>query len=167
MKGAWLCRGALGLTLGATLGLAPSCLTVPEPEDFACADTTTFPMVSPVLEQRCGSLDCHGALARPLRVYGKNGPRLGGEVTGGSSTSAAEMEATWRSLCGLEPERMAEVQRGDLDPLELMILRKPLLIERHKGGQVFELGDPGESCLQSWLDGELNAEDCETAAKQL
>ena len=27
-------------------------------------------------------------------------------MTGGSGTSEAELEATWRSICGLEPERL-------------------------------------------------------------
>lgn len=34
-----------------------------------------FVLVSEVLEKRCASLDCHGALARPLRIYGSSGLR--------------------------------------------------------------------------------------------
>ena len=64
-------------------------------------------------------------------------------------------------------QRLIERGRRDLEPVELMILRKPLGRERHKGSQLFELGDPGESCLESWLSGEVNAEDCATAAKEL
>lgn len=164
-----LTRTAL-TTFALALGLLPlasSCLTVPEPQELACADFETFPTVSPVLEQRCGSLDCHGSLSRPLRIYGQNGLRVGGGVTGGSGTNATELEATWRSLCGLEPERMDLVQKGELEPTELMILRKPLHLERHKGSQLFQLGDPGEVCLESWITGDVNEQDCETAAKQL
>ncbi|MBK8258312.1 MAG: hypothetical protein IPK82_37295 [Polyangiaceae bacterium] len=47
-------------------------------------DEDAFIAVSEVLERRCGTLDCHGAIARPLRLYGNAGlrrpePDLGSE----------------------------------------------------------------------------------------
>lgn len=69
----------LGLAFAAS-----GCLEVPGPGIGACpldVDTdgnlaiASFTPVSLVLEQRCGSLDCHGNLARPLRIYGARGLR--------------------------------------------------------------------------------------------
>ena len=50
-------------------------------------DGDPFVLVSSVLEERCATLDCHGALARPLRIYGNAGlrrpePDLGTEDCG-------------------------------------------------------------------------------------
>lgn len=53
------------------------CLGVPGPQSNSCPDEATFKNeVMPVIETRCGSLDCHGNIARPLRVYGQTGLRL-------------------------------------------------------------------------------------------
>src|SRR5207237_7950589 len=53
------------LALAAALGLA-GCLQDPGVLVDSCPDVKTFSAVSPLLEQRCGSLDCHGNIARPL-----------------------------------------------------------------------------------------------------
>src|SRR5690606_33232984 len=122
-----------------------------------CPDAAGFAAVSPVIEQRCGSLDCHGSIARPFRVYGSRGlrhidvydpdavnqlsdPSLAEENgtypgTDGKATptTEAEMEQTRRSACGLEPEKINRVINGELRPEDLLLVRKPLEIERHKG----------------------------------
>jgi hypothetical protein len=152
-----------------------------------CADLTTFDDVSNVLEKRCGTLDCHGNLARPFRLYGQGGLRLAtaaevtmpevaqanGTVSGGKGTTLAEFELNWRSLCALEPERMTQVRRGELQARELLIMRKPLGPEieggeRHKGGQLYNLGDPAYECLERWIETDNPpVEDCLRATADL
>jgi len=51
---------------------------------------------------------------------------------------------------GLEPERTRDVLAG-ADPYELLVLKKPLGIESHKGGQPIRRGDDAEQCIVSWL----------------
>ena len=65
---------------------SPAC-SVP-PSDGAVhpagpARRTSFPAVAQLLDVRCGSLDCHGTVARNLRLYGSAGLRL---VAGRPST---------------------------------------------------------------------------------
>lgn len=137
------------------------------PVAVPCGPLEEFSPVSLVLERRCGTLDCHGSLARPLRIYSGNGLRLGTleeindpglaqgneTVPGGRATSPEEFEANWRSVCGLEPEKTVRVITGEIPPEELMVLRKPLLLEDHKGAQLFLEGDPGATCLSCWFRG--------------
>ncbi len=130
----------------------------------SCPDGAAFAMVSPVLEASCGSLDCHGAPGRPLRVYGQNGWRLlEGDISGGAPTRPEEREATLRSLCGLEPALIREVVEGREGAEQLLVVKKPRAEERHKGGQVFEVGEAGDLCLVSWLSGEVDESACAMA----
>lgn len=77
-----LAMAVLALGLGAT-ALTASCLgaTADATVQTACVPfdpqdaNDPFVLVSGVLERRCGSLDCHGGLSRPLRVYGNAGLR--------------------------------------------------------------------------------------------
>ena len=94
------------------------CVQDPGLQVTACPDLKTFSSVSPVLEQRCGSLDCHGNIARPLRIYGARGlrfvnvnsdeanqlvnPKLARDKgtfpgTGGKATTDAERAQTWQN----------------------------------------------------------------------
>jgi hypothetical protein len=141
----------------------------------SCPSRSEFDAVSPVLEQRCGTLDCHGALARPLRVYGTYGMRLFDDPSAlepgsgvyadpeGSPTTEAERAANRASLCALEPEIMAAVGAGDLDATELTVLRKATGTEHHKGGVVFHEADGGERCLRSWIEGGVDTSACTSA----
>jgi len=124
-----------------------------------------FRPVSTLLENRCGTLDCHGHVARPLKLYGTIGLRApladddviddpdqyfsGGQV----GTTDAELELNYRSVCGLEPEKLALVMKGELEPDALSFIRKPKLGEKHKGGSIWESGKPGDFCLSSWIKG--------------
>lgn len=111
--------------------------------------------VSRLLERSCGTLDCHGQLDRPLRIYGQYGlrwPEDGSFRPGIEPTSEAEVQANYAAVVGLEPEVMSRVVAGMEPPtLHLLLLRKPLLKERHKGGLVFEDGAPADTCLTAWL----------------
>jgi hypothetical protein len=110
-------------------------------------------LVSPVFEKHCGSLDCHGAIGRNLRIYSASGLRLpndAGLATSIGDTSRQERIANYHAILGLEPERTQEVLAGG-DPYELLVLKKPLAIESHKGGQPIRRGDDSETCIVSWL----------------
>ncbi len=110
--------------------------------------------VSTVIERRCGSLDCHGDPARNLRVYSARGLRLpndAGLVPGSGDTTRDEMIATYESLLTLEPEQTNKVLDGVEDASTLLIVKKPLEIEKHKGGPVMKRNDDAERCIVSWL----------------
>lgn len=122
--------------------------------------------VSTVLERRCGTLDCHGQMSRPLRIEGQYGLRFqddAGDVPGVEPTSNNEYESNYQALIGLQPELMTEVVQGNAPPESLMLLRKPLQLERHKGGAVLIAGDYGVTCITSWLQGQTNYAACTNA----
>lgn len=111
--------------------------------------------VSTVFERRCGTLDCHGSTSRNLRIYSQRGLRLpndaGVTTASGSATTIDETTANYQSIMTLEPEVSNAVIDGTSDPYELLILKKPLERERHKGGPAIKSGDPAELCIVSWL----------------
>jgi hypothetical protein len=109
--------------------------------------------VSTVFEKRCGSLDCHGSIARNMRIYSSGGLRLendAGNVPGAGDTTIDEINANFYSVTLLEPEKMNDVIAGG-DPEGLLLLRKPLGVERHKGGTQLLRGDDAYKCIYSWL----------------
>lgn len=135
--------------------------------DTACPSAVDFPVVSQLLERRCGTLDCHGQPGRSLRIYGRYGLRRptktpqDGYVSGGlAPTTAEEMNANLFSTCGVEPEKMAAVVAGSAKVDTLTVVRKPRLTEAHKGGRVFAAGTDGDKCFTSWIDGQVDLEAC-------
>ncbi|HWL86477.1 MAG TPA: hypothetical protein VNO21_11780 [Polyangiaceae bacterium] len=125
--------------------------------------------VSYFLERRCGTLDCHGQIARPLRIYGNDGLRLpndAGLYPGKGGTSDAERSANYLSVLGLEPEQMNRVMAGE-DPTILLIIEKPLAYDpdsketiygvRHRGGPQIIAGQDGYKCLYQWLKGTFDS----------
>lgn len=128
-------------------------------------DRAAFTAVSPFLENGCGTLDCHGARPRPLRVYGFNGLRLDpGDRPGDRPTTPAEVDATWTSVCGLQPEATVSVLHGAAAPDALMLVQKARAGESHKGGAVVQAGDDGDRCMTSWLAGDVDPDACARAA---
>jgi hypothetical protein len=148
------------------------------PLDDPNTTAADFALVSSLLEKRCGTLDCHGSLYRPLRIYGKDGLRSFTEeeyndpalaqtsqtFSGGSPTTEGELDLTRRSICGLEPGKMAGAMDGTIDPSTLLLLQKPrgdLTCDgrdddgcaRHKGGQVLvnSAGATDNQCIISWI----------------
>lgn len=124
--------------------------------------------VSTVLERRCGSLDCHGQVGRPLRIYGQFGLRFvddAGNVPGGNGTTETEHQANYQAVIGLQPEIMSLVVGGQRPPEALMLLRKPLQLERHKGGPVINAGDAAYTCITTWLGGAMDVNSCVQAVK--
>ncbi len=124
--------------------------------------------VSRMLERRCGTLDCHGQTTRPLRIYGQNGLRFvedGGDVPGVQPTTEIEHLANYQAVIGLQPEEMSRVTAGVDPPESLLLMRKPLQLERHKGGAVFVSGDNAYVCLASWMAGHTNFDACGGASQ--
>ncbi len=115
--------------------------------------------MSVVFEKRCGSLDCHGGIGRNLRIYSASGERLPNDAglrPGTGDTTREEKLASYHSILGLEPEPTNAVLAGD-DPYSLLILKKPLQLESHKGGQPIRRGDDAEQCIVSWLKADPTA----------
>jgi hypothetical protein len=119
-------------------------------------DQGEFTSVSPVFERRCGTLDCHGQVGRPLRIYSGLGLRLpndAGNTPGSNATTPEEITANYLAVIGLEPEQMSRVIAGQDPPRSLLILAKPLMLESHKGGPaIATAGDPAEDCITSWIN---------------
>ncbi|MFT3764556.1 MAG: hypothetical protein QM820_03420 [Minicystis sp.] len=166
----WLARpwSMLGPILVVPALAAAGC-TLPDDaatEALACPDRPSFAAVSPFLEAGCGTLDCHGATPRPLRIRGFGGLRLDpADNAGGTPTTSAEVDANYTSVCGLTPEAMADVVHGAAAPDTLLLVTKARAAERHKGGAIVKAGDDGDRCMTSWLAGMVDAAACARAAK--
>jgi hypothetical protein len=121
-----------------------------------------------VLAVRCGDLDCHGQIGRPLRIFSMYGLRgfdaatQFTHLTGSNSDPITDDEKmqTYEAVIGLEPEVMQQVvSDSGVDVDKLLLFKKPLgtkadppLGEGHKGGSVFtDKMDPGYLCLASWI----------------
>ncbi len=128
-------------------------------------DRASFSDVHAFLDHRCGSLDCHGARYRNLRMFGHDGMRYApGDVPGGAQTTGDELDATYTSIIGLEPEIMAAVVADHgANPERLTFVRKARGLERHAGGIVVLPGDPRDACIVSWLSGATDVASCRQA----
>lgn len=117
--------------------------------------------VHPVLEKACGKSDCHGREPRGLRIYGATALRLSG-ATG--PTTQDEIEATFQSIEGLEPEKLnaflGSQPRTKEGAYKLLLLGKALQLERHRGGISLRKGEPAEICITSWLLNQTDAAAC-------
>ena len=121
---------------------------------------------TPTLVHRCGSLDCHGATYRSLRLYGSIGLRLSptDKPVSKGRTTEAEYDEDFASVIGLEPEvTSAVVSEAGASPERLTLIRKARGTEAHKGGAVWVEGDSQDRCLTSWLAGHADVADCEDA----
>jgi hypothetical protein len=146
--------------LAALVSLLAACEETAGTAALTCPDRVLFEeAVSPYLERRCGSLDCHGQATRPMRLEGQYGLRRevvlgegGANVSGGRETTQAELFDNYQAVCSLEPERMSEAVANfgaSIDALRLV--GKPRDTINHKGGRVVEEGDPGDRCITGWL----------------
>ncbi len=170
-----------GISCVAT-GCATALLLVAMSDGLACSspssgarvvesvpDTTTFPEVADMLIQACGTLDCHGTVARNLRLYGDTGLRYSPLDVPSTlyPTTQSERAQDYDSVVGLEPEIMSQVvASGGLDPERLTLVRKARGTESHKGGAVIAVGDARDVCITTWLAGHARASAC-TAALSL
>jgi hypothetical protein len=140
--------------------------------DAPSASEAQFGPVAGFLNNRCGSLDCHGQVGRNLRIWGCSGMRLAAtdipqcsRALGGTNTTADEVQATYRSLVGLEPAVMTAVFDGKgQQPQLLTFVQKARGEESHKGGALIVPGDPQDICITSWLSGMTDLTNCENAS---
>lgn len=149
----------LTATAAAALTLV-ACLDDPlGPVESVCPDRQTFKLfVSPLVERRCGTLDCHGHDQRWFRLYGELGLRHRDELnqSGGDATTDLELEANYRSICSSEPNKISEVTQdpGGQSVNQLLLVRKARGTERHKGGKVLDSFDDADLCIVGWLRGD-------------
>jgi hypothetical protein len=111
--------------------------------------------VQGMLAAKCATLDCHGEVGRSLRIFSQNGLRIAddsGNVPGVQPTTPEEIFANFTSAISVQPELTSKVFADQDDPHVLILLRKPLGLERHKGGQVLSSNDNGDVCLTTWLE---------------
>ncbi len=150
------------LLLGAGLLVSGSTSCSPAPDSGRVTEVlqpdfrTYSENVDFYLQRRCGTLDCHGQPGRAYRIYGQTGFRLynedAGLVSGQQPTTEAEKLANFQALVALEPEEMSRlVATQGAEPNKLILLRKPLLLERHKGGPAMAEDDAGYKCVVNWL----------------
>ena len=134
---------------------ASSCLGEDELETFACPNKDVFIQnVSPFIERRCGTLDCHGQPTRPMRIYGQLGLRHPSEmnVSGGAPTTALEAESNYAAVCNLDPEAMKDsADTIGASAEKLLLVNKMRGLERHKGGKAVVEQSAGDRCVLLWL----------------
>ncbi len=126
-------------------------------------DRASFPPVAELLVHRCGTLDCHGATFRDLRIYGSLGLRLSpsDRPVSKGQTTREEYDEDFASVVGLEPEILsAVVASGGANPERLTLIRKARGTEHHKGGSLWQTGDAQDRCVTSWLAGKTDVADC-------
>ncbi len=180
-----LASRASGITLlvAPLLVIASSVVTscsIPDASEITTVGGPTGPnedlykqYVDPYLARRCATLDCHGQVGRPLRLYSQLGLRQSDagvidpiDVTGfrGEPTTDEEKHANYQAVVGLQPEVMAQVA-ADLGngSDRLLLLLKPQMLIPHKGGRIIEQGSNrpadtnpttlGFDCINAWLGG--------------
>ena len=158
--------------LGLSLALSSCAKDLNAVEVNQCATKDVFEQnVSPYLELRCGTLDCHGSTNRNMMLFGYQGVRLPladpnatPNLPGSADTTIDEYVANYHSIVGLEPEIMtAVVQDGGAHPERLTMIRKARGTESHKGNQIWNEGDDSDTCVTSWLAGNIDKGACARA----
>lgn len=153
--------GAAGAAVaGLFAAAATSCASTPDKArvtELIQPDYRTYhDNVDVYLSRRCGTLDCHGQPGRAYRIYGREGlrPYDAGLVSGQQPTTEAEIRANFLAILALEPEELNRVMgaQGNDEELKRWIwIRKPLTLERHKGGPAMAADDSGYKCVLHWL----------------
>jgi hypothetical protein len=168
----------LGLALivaavSAIPALASGCVTQSASEvRFPSKESFVTGNVSEFLELRCGAMDCHGQVGRPLRLYGQYGLRMKatGAERGTEATTDAERSANYNAVVGLEPEDLSFSFQTGGEFTDFLLFKKPLDERgggvKHKGGPVLtdSDADPGWVCLRSWVRNRVQADKCKQAA---
>jgi hypothetical protein len=119
------------------------------------------------LENLCGTLDCHGQVGRPFRLYSAGGLRdpVGGldpcvsppiivdagGIPGTGTDTPKEICDNYLSLVSLQPDEMVRVREGKDLATDLLVVLKPEGGGHHKGGVKFTQTGPPALCLESWL----------------
>jgi hypothetical protein len=141
---------------------------LPDKNEFINGEVSTF------MEKRCGSLDCHGQVGRPLRIYSDWGLRYRSENDGQrvkGPTTPEEKNENYYAVVGLEPDLLADSVLTGGAYVDFQLIKKPLDSSgggiNHKGGPVIRVGDgdPGWRCLHGWIRGEPSKDKCLEASK--
>jgi hypothetical protein len=157
---------AAALSSAALVALVSLACSTPSPADRFVAtapDRASFDAVAPVLVRTCGTLDCHGTVARNFKIYGDTGLRFAPSDRPSvlTPTTVEEIDRTYQSLVGLEPEILsAVVASGGARPDRLTFLRKARGTEHHKPGAIIAEGDDRDVCFTTWLAGSTDAAAC-------
>jgi hypothetical protein len=157
---------ATGLALAALACFGEAVEMRPEPRFLQAPPRASFEPVADALQVTCGTLDCHGQTGRNLRLYGERGLRLDPRSNSAEGvTTAAEYEANFWAIVGLEPEALSAVVRDQgTDPQRLTLVRKARGTDEHTGGALMKRGDDLDLCLTSWLAGTVRTAACEAIA---
>jgi hypothetical protein len=113
--------------------------------------------VQPFVAPGCGSLDCHGAVGRPLRIYSMFGLRIGNDRD--LDVTAEELAANAEAMRGISFDIVGPAHRA---------LAKPLAEAaggmHHVGGDLWPSADaPEYLCLSAWLSDAENDAACTEA----
>ncbi len=132
-----------------------------EPKEYDCPPRVASTqeeiwgdLVSPLLERRCGTLDCHGQPTRPMRIYSQLGLRHPDEqnVSGGIPTTDFEILDNYASVCGVDPEPMDKAAKDRGSSAEkLLLINKARGTAAHKGGKVVNENDAADQCILGWI----------------
>lgn len=153
--------------------LVTACSVPPADSRYAPLDlppASSFGPVAELLDVRCGSLDCHGTIARNLRLFGSAGLRWapGDRPLVPLCDTTDEVAQDYESVVDLEPEVMSRVVAGGgTDPGALTMVRKARGTEAHKGGAIWSTGDDSDRCLTSWLASSTDASACQRALQSV
>ena len=152
--------------VAAAIGIA--CSTPSSSARFVATppDRASFPPVAEAFARTCGTLDCHGTVARNFKIYGDVGLRFAPTDRPSvlTPTTSDEEDQTYASFVGLEPEILsAVVLSGGASPERLTFLRKARGTEHHKPGAIITEGDDRDLCFTSWLKGAVDRAACANA----
>jgi hypothetical protein len=154
------------LALGVALAIACSGPPANQRVVVSLPDRSTFGPVAQAFVHTCGTLDCHGAVGRNFKIYGNTGLRYDSNAVPSAltPTTSDEMDRTFESLTGLEPEVMSQVVlSGGQAPERLTFLRKARGTEAHKPGKIIDQGDDRDVCFTSWLSANVDVVACAKA----
>jgi hypothetical protein len=167
----------VALVAGSAIAIVSACSDVSHTQriGIVAPDRAQFDPVGKFFDYRCGSTDCHGTRVRNFQVFGCEGLRLDPKDTpgcrkmnNGKDTTSDELDATYRSLVGLEPVVMTNVVVGKGQHPELLtFVRKARGDEAHKGGILITPGDDQDHCITSWLAGTTDVDACTKATPTL
>jgi hypothetical protein len=133
---------------------------------FTTPDSAAFKLVSPSLELRCGTLDCHGSTYRNMRLFGHYGARLDPKLTTGKEdTTDAEIESNFTSVVSIDSENFAAIvaKHGQGFDQWMVVLKGENAVH-HKGEQRMKKGDFTYNCLLSWITGNVDMNACSMAS---
>ena len=114
------------------------------PDELPSLDAAAYRRdVHAILETRCATLDCHGDMDRPLRLYAETGLRARDDLRD-LDIEPLELEDNVRAIEAIDPG--AALDEG-------LFVRKPLGEVEHEGGVLWRDGDAQLACVLAWVRG--------------